>query len=98
VSLPIGLALIMVFFFQVLLPCAVGSLISIQNKKLLEAVCDFPWYELSPKMKKIYLQFIHQCQNTTEFKLPFVGHVNMVMFSGILKASYSFLNYLLNFM
>jgi hypothetical protein len=98
VSTPIGLALVIVILFQVLLSCVIGSLISIQNQRLLVAVCDFPWYELSPKMKKIYLQFIHQCQNTTQFKLPIVGLANMELFSGILKGSYSFLNFLLNFM
>jgi hypothetical protein len=97
VSIPIGLALVSIILFQVLLCCAVGTLVSTQNKKLLDAVCGFAWYELSPKMRKVYLQFIHRCQNITEFELPIVGQVDMELFTSIVKSSYSYLNYLLNF-
>jgi hypothetical protein len=96
-SVPIGLSLGLLFAFQVFIPCVIGTIISTQNEKLLQAVCEFPWYKLSPKMMKVYLQFIHQCQNTTEFELPIVGEFNMELFTHITHASYSFLAYLLNF-
>jgi hypothetical protein len=97
VSIPIGLALVAIFMFQVLLPCVIGTIISTQNEKLLQAVCEFPWYKLSPKMKKVYLQFIHQCQNTAEIELPIIGEANMELFTNIVNTSYSYLNYLINF-
>jgi hypothetical protein len=97
VSIPIGLAMVAIYMFQVLLPCVIGTIISTQNEKLLQAVCEFPWYELSPKMRKVYLQFIHQCQNTAEIELPIIGEANMELFTNIVNASYSYLNYLINF-
>jgi hypothetical protein len=98
VSIPIGVALAAIFFFQVLIPCMIGAVVSSNNEKLLLAACEFPWYELSPKMRKVYLQFIHQCQNTNEYELPVIGELNMELFTDVMNTSYSYLTYLLNFL
>jgi hypothetical protein len=97
VSFPVGLTFTMVFFFQVFTPCLIGTIISIKNEQLLQAVCDFPWYELSVKRQKIFLQFIHQCQNAAEFKLPMVGDVNVELFTSVMNTSYSYIVFLLKF-
>jgi hypothetical protein len=98
VSIPIGVSLAVILFFQVLIPCVIGTVVNTQNERLLQAVCDFPWYELSPKMRKVYLQFVHQCQNTTAFELPIIGELNMELFTNVMNTSYSYLTYLMNFM
>jgi hypothetical protein len=98
VSIPIGIAMAVVLFFQVLIPCVLGTVVNTQSERLLQAVCDFPWYELSPKMRKVYLQFVQQCQNTTEYELPIFGELNMELFTDIMNTSYSYLTYLMNFM
>jgi hypothetical protein len=98
VSIPIGAAIIAILFFQVLIPCVIGTVVNTQSERLLQAVCDFPWYELSPKMRKVYLQFVHQCQNTTVYKLPIIGELNMELFTNIMNTSYSYLTYLMNFL
>ncbi|KAG5676406.1 hypothetical protein PVAND_006244 [Polypedilum vanderplanki] len=59
----IGAILVGFFFFQVFIPCSQGTIISNQKKKLLIAIWDFPWYELSLKNQKVFLQFLHLCQN-----------------------------------
>jgi hypothetical protein len=98
VSIPIGVSLAVILFFQVLIPCVIGTVMNTQNERLLQAVCDFPWYELSPKMRKVYLQFVHQCQNTNEYELPIFQELNMELFTNVMNTSYSYLTYLLNFM
>ncbi|KAG5684824.1 hypothetical protein PVAND_014036 [Polypedilum vanderplanki] len=97
VSIAIGLSLALLFFFQVLLYCLVGAIVSEQNEKLLQTVYDFPWYELSPKFGKIYMQFIHQCQNAISFDLPILGTLDLELFTNFIKASYSYMNYLFKF-
>jgi hypothetical protein len=96
VSPAIGMSLALISFYQVLVPCVVGTVMSTQNRKLVNAVCEFPWYNLSPKMKKVYLQFIHQCDNTNEFNYTIIGKVNMELFTDVMKASYSYMTYMMN--
>jgi hypothetical protein len=98
VSIPIGMAMAVILLFETLIPCVLGTVVNTQNERLLQAVCDFPWYELTPKMRKVYLQFVHQCQNTTEYELPIFGELNMELFTDIMNTSYSYLTYLMNFM
>jgi hypothetical protein len=52
---------------------------------------------LSPKMRKIYLQFLHFCQNSPEIELPIYGVLNMEIFTNIINGSYSLFNFFLNF-
>ncbi|KAG5673149.1 hypothetical protein PVAND_003218 [Polypedilum vanderplanki] len=97
VSVPIGLAFCSIYFYQVTLQCIIGTVISKQNEKLLQTVCEFPWYQLSSKRQKIYLQFIHRCQNTTTFNLPIIGKINLEILTGIVNATYSTWNFLMQF-
>lgn len=88
-SVPIGISMILIFLLQILLPCVEGAMIFYQNQKILNAVLNFPWYELSNSNQKIWLQFIHQCQNANEFKIIIFGHLNMERFTDIVKSAYS---------
>jgi hypothetical protein len=97
VSIPIGCALSAIVLFQVLLPCTNGHLISKQNKKLLDAAYDFPWYELSVKKRKVFLQFLLVCQQTRKLSLPIIGNVDMELFTSFVNASYSYFMLMLKF-
>ena len=97
VSIPIGCAVSLIFVFQVLLPCTNGQLIIRQNEKLLDAVYDFPWYELSVKKRKTFLQFLLVCQHTKKLTLPIIGNVNMNLFTNFVNASYSYFMFLIKF-
>jgi hypothetical protein len=96
-SIFIGCALSAILLFQVLLPCANGHLINTQNEKLLNAVNDFPWYELSAKKRKIFLQFVMVCQHTEKLTLPIIGYVDMELFTNFVNASYSYFMVMLKF-
>lgn len=97
VSIPIGLAFSAILLFQVLLPCANGYLINKQNEKLLDAVYDFPWYELSAKKMKSFLQFLLVCQHTKTLTLTIIGDVDMELFTNFVNASYSYFMFLVEF-
>jgi hypothetical protein len=96
-SIPIGCALSAILLFQVLLPCANGHLINKQNEKFLDAVNDFPWYELSVRKRKSFLQFVLVCQHTKRLTLPIIGHVDMELFTNFVNASYSYFMLMLKF-
>jgi hypothetical protein len=75
-----------------------GTIVSHQNEKLLRAVCNFPWYNLSVKKQKVYMQFIHQCQQATSIDLHIIGTFDMELFTNIMNLSYKYLNFVMNFM
>jgi hypothetical protein len=88
---------LIIFVIQVFIQCFEGTLVAVQNEKLLENLHEFPWYELSNSQKKIFLQFLCICQNSSSFKLPIFGDVDMELFTNIMQASYSFLMYVIKF-
>jgi len=92
-----GVSGLIILIIQVFVQCFEGTLVSIQNEKLLEKLYEFPWYELSNSQKKIFLQFLCICQNTNSFSLPIFGNVNMELFTDIMQAAYSFLMYVIKF-
>jgi hypothetical protein len=82
---------------QIFIQCATGAVMMHQKNKIIDAVCGFPWYYLPRTDQKVFLQFIHLCQNATEFELPIIGAINMELFTNILNASYSYLMGIYNF-
>jgi hypothetical protein len=97
VSIPIGLSIAILLSFQVFAPCIVGTIVAIQNERLLEIICGFPWFYFSHDKQRAFLQFIHQCQHTTEYQLAIIGALNMELFTNVMNAAYSYLMYILNF-
>lgn len=85
----VGVFLIIVLTFQVFVPCAQGTVIAQQKEKVLNALWDFPFYELSLKNQKIYLQFMHLVQNSKDFEILIVGNLEMETFTSIANAAYS---------
>ncbi|KAG5676172.1 hypothetical protein PVAND_006021 [Polypedilum vanderplanki] len=98
VNFIMGFSAFLILFSQILTPCILGTIVTHQNEKLLKAVCEFPWYNMSVKSQKIYLQFLHQCQTAAEINLKIIGVVNMELFTHIMNGSYSYLNFVMNFM
>lgn len=96
-SVLIGVSFSIGYLSEVAFACVEGAIITRQNEKLQKELCGFPWYEMSPKMRKTFLQFIHCCQNAPEIKLPFFGVVNMEIFTNVINGSYSVFNFFLNF-
>ena len=88
---------ILIYFIEVLIPCTIGTVIEHQHDRLLDELCAFPWYELSLKEQKIFLQLIHKCQYLNSLELPLVGDVNFELLKDILNAAYSYCMYILNF-
>lgn len=97
VSALIGACFALIFFFQVFGICLQGTFIAYQNELVLQAVCEFPWYELSISKQKNMLQFIQICQNSAEFEIPILGGINMELFANIMNAAYSYFMFILNF-
>lgn len=96
-SAPIGVSFIIGFVTQVAFVCAEGAIITHQKEKILMELWHFPWYDLSPKMKKIFLQFLHSYQNSPEIKLPVFGILNMEIFTNVISVSYSLFNFFIEF-
>ncbi|KAG5670835.1 hypothetical protein PVAND_001069 [Polypedilum vanderplanki] len=97
VSISIGLSLAIFLLFQVLVPCLLGTLISNANERLLRNFWNFPWFDLSMKNQKVFLQFLHRVQNSKEFKIVIIGGLNMELFTDVINVAYSFMMYLLKF-
>lgn len=96
-SVIFGLVALFYLIFMVALQCIEGSIVAHHNEKLLAEVCGFPWYELNSQEKKIFLQFIHSCQNTALYTIPIIGNLNMMLFTNVLNSAYSFLMYIIQF-
>lgn len=96
ISAAVGIALIAVFCTQVAVPCVIGSIIDYQNTKILDELKSFPWYDLSRKSQKTFLQFIQCCQNSGELKIVIIGSINMELFTQIINAAYSYLMFILS--
>jgi hypothetical protein len=96
-SVPVGVSAIIGYTTEVALVCVEGAIITHLKEKILKDLWSFPFYELSPKMKKIYLQFLHCCQNSQEMEVPIFGTLNMEVFTNVMNGGYSLLNFFLNF-
>ncbi|KAG5676480.1 hypothetical protein PVAND_006311 [Polypedilum vanderplanki] len=96
-STPIGISYIYFMTQQVAMPCIIGTMISTQNTKILNELSSFPYYEMSIKSQKIFLQFLLECQNANSFNLPIFGILNMELFTDVIHGAYSYLMYVLNF-
>jgi hypothetical protein len=96
-TVSIGLASAILFTVQVLIQCIQGSIVVHQNEKILESLCGFPWYELPKPQHKIFMQFIHVCQNGCVLEIPIIGELNMELFTSVMNGTYSLFMYLLKF-
>jgi hypothetical protein len=96
-SKAIGGIMILYLFSLVLVPCIQGTVILHQKEKLLNAICAFPWYELSKSKQKMFLQLIHLAQNANEFVVPIIGSIDMELFADVVNGGYSYFNFLYNF-
>jgi hypothetical protein len=95
---PTVIALVIGYIVETAFVCVQGAIITHTKEKFLKELGNFPWYEMSPKMRKIYLQFLHFWQNSPEIILPIFGVLNMELFTDVMKGSYSLFNFFLNFM
>jgi hypothetical protein len=96
-SKAIGGVMVIFLFSLVFTPCVQGTLILHQKEKILDEICAFPWYELSNRKQKMFLQLIHLAQNSTELTVPIVGDIDMELFTDVMNGGYSYFNYLYNF-
>ncbi|CAG9810817.1 unnamed protein product [Chironomus riparius] len=97
-SASIGISIMLIFTLQVLMTCFQGTIISYQNQKILDSAWDFPWYKMSVPMQKVWLQFIHQCQNSNELKIIIIGLLSMKSFTNVINGAYSYFMFILNFL
>jgi hypothetical protein len=97
-SAPIGLVVTFDYFAQVIVLCSYGAIITHQKEKIVEELCGLPWYELSNKNQKIFLQFIHMCQSSNELELPLIGVLDMRILTDVVNGSYSYFMFLYNFL
>jgi hypothetical protein len=75
---------------QVAIACAIGEMIKHRKMSILNTFHSFPWYYLSLKNQKMFLQIIHMCQHSMESKLTILGDVNVELFASVLNASYTY--------
>jgi len=92
-----GICTILVFTLQVLMSCIQGTIVSHQNQEILNEAWNFPWYKMSVPMQKVWLQFMHQCQNSNELKIVIIGVLNMECFTNFINGAYSYFMFILNF-
>ena len=57
---------------------------------MLQIVCEFPWYQLSAKHKKVYLQFIQICQHTPTIRISIFGDLGMELLKHLANCAYSY--------
>lgn len=96
-SIPIGVSFLIVFIMEVAVPCVIGEIIKHQNEKMLKEVCLIPWYKLSSKNRRDYLQYLIMCQNLPALETPLIGNLNSELLMNIVMGGYSYLMIILNF-
>lgn len=96
ISMPIGVSIAIFAMFQVTFACTSGAIISIEKEKFLNDLCGFPWYQMSPKMQKNFLIFVHSCQHSNVMKFPIIGEINLKVLQNFINVSYSYLMFLLH--
>lgn len=96
-SFLIGVSFFLCFAYQCAIHCVLASIIDRQNQEIREELIDFPWFELSRNNQKIFLQFIHCCQNMGNVNMVIFGKIDLGLFTHIMNAAYSYLMFVLNF-
>jgi hypothetical protein len=96
-SKAIGLQLICYFFAQVVAPCIQGTMIMIRKERVLDELWSLPWYELTISQQKTFLQLIHRCQNSMEYRIIIFGGLDMELFTKVLNGVYTYFMFLWNF-
>lgn len=81
-------------FIMCIIPCAVGNFLNVHNDKFLTNVCAIPWYKLSQKNQKIFMQFIMICQDPPEFVAPVIGNFSFSLITDIISSTYTYFMYL----
>jgi hypothetical protein len=92
-----GLAAAILFAFSIIHICASGAIAGNQNDNLLYEVIQFPWYELSLKNQKIYIQMVHAFQNAIYIKTFSFGEIGLNLLTDIVKGIYNFVVYIMKF-
>lgn len=92
----IGCVYVLYYCFRIGTICSIGTIIQIQYDEFLKELCGIPFYNMSKKSRKIFLQFIHCCQNAGTTRLPLIGVVNMELFGTVLNTGYSYLMFIIN--
>ncbi|KAG5670675.1 hypothetical protein PVAND_000923 [Polypedilum vanderplanki] len=90
ISFVTGISASGIYVCQMILPCVVGAMITNQNFRLLDAVNNFPWYDLSINNQKIFLQIIQIFQNIPSLKIIIFDELNLELLKNVVNASYSY--------
>lgn len=81
-------------FIMCIIPCSIGTFLTVHNEKFLTNVCAVPWYKLSLKNQKIFLQFIMVCQDPPEWDAPVLKTFSFSLLTDILSSTYTYFMYI----
>lgn len=97
-SIITGCAVLFILISEVTIPCILGSIVEHQNERIVNAIYDFPFYDLDVADQKTFLQFLMFAQNSAKLSLPFFGTVNLELLKNVLNGGYSYFTYIKSFL
>jgi hypothetical protein len=87
-----------IYIFQLVCTCTIGSMMLTNNEKILQELLDFPWWLMDKSSQKLFLQFIHKCQNRNQFVLPIIGLIDYKLLVDVINGAYSYFMFIWNFL
>lgn len=68
-----------------------------QKTTAIKVVSEFPWHQLQPKNRKLFLKLLRYIDNACRINLPFLGFLDFTLIAKMLFTFYKFIAYFLVF-
>ncbi|EDS29849.1 Odorant receptor 83c [Culex quinquefasciatus] len=92
-----GYALVVVGFFQLLEFCLLGTVLTVKNEEIIEAIYSTDWYLLAEPERRCFALMLHKSQNFTEMTIGGFAPLNLETFVAIMNRIYSYFMMLISF-
>ncbi|KAL1399236.1 hypothetical protein pipiens_002236 [Culex pipiens pipiens] len=92
-----GYALVVASFFQLLEFCLLGTVLTVKNEEIIEAIYSTNWYLLPEQERRCFALMLHKSQNFTEMTIGGFAPLNLETFVAIMNRIYSYFMMLISF-
>ncbi|XP_039451479.1 putative odorant receptor 83c isoform X2 [Culex pipiens pallens] len=92
-----GYALVVASFFQLLEFCLLGTILTVKNEDIVEAIYSTNWYLLQEPERRCFGLMLHKSQNFTEMTIGGFAPLNLGTFVAIMNRIYSYFMMLISF-
>ncbi|XP_055605509.1 putative odorant receptor 83c [Uranotaenia lowii] len=92
-----GYAFLVGAFFQLLEFCLLGTIFTVKNNHMIDAIYDVKWYLLPLKERREWNFLLHKSQNAIDLTVGGFSKLNLETFVAIINTIYQYFAILINF-